>query len=299
MKTIPNYALYGEQAENSWSSAFNFEWIPERSAPYNWEIQTHVHDAFVQVLYLTSGSVELLLDDAKWHVPSPCILVVPAQTVHAFHFSPDVNGPVITAGQKFLESLASVAMPSLISVIRTPAVFTLNPSTRHADALMPLLLAMEREWQTHSPGKVAAAMVLMIAIFVQISRIGHNTDTPSVSGNSRKTAQLEKFRALIDTHFKQQISVDAYAGKLGVTAGQLSRICREVLGMSALDVINARVIHEAERDLIYTSVPIKQLAAFLGFGDEAYFGRFFKKHTGVTPREFRIKALADMSDGRK
>jgi AraC-like DNA-binding protein len=52
---------------------------------------------------------------------------------------------------------------------------------------------------------------------------------------------------------------------MGLTAGQLSRICREVLGMSALDVINARLVHEAQRELVYSVGSVKQLAAELGF----------------------------------
>ena len=110
-----------------------------------------------------------------------------------------------------------------------------------------------------------------------------------------RLAQIEKFRALVDRHFKELMSIDAYAGKLGVSPGQLSRVCREVLGMSALDVINARLIHEAERDLTFTSLPIKQLAGFLGFDDEAYFSRFFRKHTGASPKEFRARALAELA----
>lgn len=64
--------------------------------------------------------------------------------------------------------------------------------------------------------------------------------------------------------------------------------------MSSLDVINARLVHEAQRDLVYTSNSIQQLADSLGFADETYFGRFFRKHTGLSPRAFRLKALEAM-----
>jgi AraC family transcriptional activator of pobA len=57
--------------------------------------------------------------------------------------------------------------------------------------------------------------------------------------------------------------------------------------MSALDAINARVIHEAQRELVYSTLSIKQISAELGFDDEGYFGRFFKKHTGLKPTDFR------------
>jgi AraC family transcriptional activator of pobA len=295
MKTIPSYALYGDQTQASWSNAFDFEWIPQRSAPYNWDIQPHVHDAFIQILYVTSGSTEVTLDNAKWHARAPCLLVIPARTVHSLHSTSDINGTVITAAQGFLESLAGVAMPELVSVMRKPAVLLLDESTRHADALMPLMLCIEREWRTHAAGQMAAGMALIIALLVQISRIGSTPQIPAAAGHTRKAAQIQKFRALVDAHFKDHLTIEDYAGKLGISAGQLSRLTRELLGSSPLDVINARIIHEAERDLVYTSTTIKQLAGALGFEDEAYFGRFFRKHTGLSPKEFRRNALAELA----
>lgn len=293
-RVIPSYALYGDQAQPGWKNSFDFEWIPQRSGPYNWEIRPHVHEAFIQILYLTQGSVEVLLDNAKWRVPAPCLLIVPAQTVHGFHFSADVNGPVVTATQRPLESLAALAMPELLQTLRKPAVIALNGEGRHAEALMPLFLAIEREARLHALGQFAAGMSLLTALFVQVARLDQAMAPAPLSVSLRKTAQIEKFRALVNENFKKHLPMAFYAGQLGVTPGQLSRLCREVLGTSSLEVINARIIHEAQRDLVFTSSTIQQLADTLGFGDEAYFGRFFRKHTGLTPREFRAKALQTM-----
>ena len=295
-RSIPNYDLYGDQALPGWSNSFNFEWIPERSAPYNWEIQPHVHEAFVQLLYLTGGSVKAQLNTAQHELKAPGLLVIPARTVHGFHFSSDVQGPVITATQKPLESLASVLMPELLPVIRTPAAVPMDGSSRHADALMPLFLAVEREYHTHASGQVAAGMSLLTALLVQVARIQNSVHRATLSITSRKAAQIERFRALVDNRFRTRMTVEACASELGMTAGQLTRLCHEVLGMSSLDAINARIVHEAQRDLVYTSTTIKQLAASLGFEDEAYFSRFFRKQTGQTPKAFRANALAQMTE---
>lgn len=296
MKTVPHYALYGEQEGAAWSDGFVFEWIPQRSAPYNWEIQPHVHGAFIQILYLESGSVQAQIGNHIHKATAPCLIVVPAQTIHSFHFSPDVNGPVITAGQQFLESMAAVAMPALQQVIRTPLVIEVDSTMQHVRALRSLALEVEREWKTFATGQSAAGMALIMALLVQVARIRrHASPQAELPGYSRKVAQIEKFRTLIDAHFKDKASVAFYAGKIGVTSGQLTRICREVLDRSALDLINARVISEAERDLIYTVQPVKQIAAFLGFDDEAYFSRFFRKHTGMSPRDFRTRMLAEIT----
>ncbi len=293
-RSIPNYALYGDQDAPAWSNSFNFEWIPQRSALYQWDIQVHRHDAFVQLLHLTAGDVEVTMNGARIHAVAPCLIVVPAGAAHGFAFSPQVEGPVVTATQKVLESLAALLMPELLSVIRTPLVLPLSPDNRHVDSLTPLFLALERESRTHADGQMAAGMSLLTALLVQVARIvGPATpgERAVPAAGSRKTRQIEQFKALLDQHVLAHWPVQGYADTMGLTAGQLSRVCREVLGMSALDVINARLLHEAQRELVYTGLPIKRLAAELGFEDDAYFSRFFKRHTGQSPKEFRASAL--------
>ena len=159
---IPNYALYGDQDAPAWSNSFNFEWIPQRSAPYQWEIQVHRHDAFVQLLCLTAGSGEVHMNGARIAARAPCLIVVPAGAAHGFHFSPDVDGPVVTATQKVLESLAALLMPGLVGAIRAPRVLAL-PDTGALEALMPLFLAIERESRSHSEGQTAAGMAVQRA----------------------------------------------------------------------------------------------------------------------------------------
>lgn len=297
-KGIPNYDLYGDQASPGWSSSFNFEWIPQRSALYNWVIQPHRHDAFFQLLYLTEGCVDFWIDDAELRGQAPCLLVVPAGRVHGFRFSANIQGPVVTASQKTLESLATVAMPQLLDTIRKPRLIPLQSDIRYVDQLMPLFLSLENECRNHAMGHMAVSSALLLAVMVQVHRIVQQMEGDGVKTRqpvSRKARQIERFRALIDHQFRQQKSLQHFADQLGMTPGQLSRLCRQTLGMSGLDLINARVIHEAQRDLVYTHLPIKQLAADLGFDDDAYFSRFFRKHTGITPTDFRTKALRDLS----
>lgn len=294
---IPNYALYGDQDAPAWSNSFNFEWIPQRSAPYQWEIQVHRHDAFVQLLYLTAGSAEVRMNGARIPAQAPCLIVVPAGAAHGFHFSPDVDGPVVTATQKVLESLAALVMPELLATIRAPQVVELHDTDTLAP-LMPLFLAIERESRSHSPGQTAAGMALLTALLVQVARLAGaaHTDPVGNAAGTRKQRQIQQFKVLLDRDFRAHRPVQAYASALGLTAGQLSRICREVLGMSALDVIHARLVHEAQRELVYTVGSIQQLAAELGFEDDAYFSRFFKRHTGLSPRDFRAQALAQLAN---
>jgi len=296
IRVIPNYSLYGVQAQPGWQSLFDFEWIPQRSRPYNWTIRPHKHDALIQIVYIMSGSAEVLLEHTQVAVTAPCLVWIPAQSVHGFNFSPDIDGPAVTAAQRPLESLLGVSNPELIALIRTPAVIPLQASGQHADSLMPLFLAIEREAQLQAAGQITAGLPLLAAVCVQRARLSGTGEAAArqVNDSPRKTLQLEKFRTMVEANFKKHLPMTDYANHLGITPGQLSRLCREVLGVSSLDVINTRLIHEAQRELVYSGNTVKQLAYFFGFSDETYFGRFFRKHTGLSPRAFRAKAMASM-----
>ncbi len=293
-RVIPNYDLYGDSSRIEDSGAFNFEWIPQRSALYNWLIHPHRHDSFIQVLYLTQGKVDVQIEHALQTLQAPCVMLIPAGHVHGFRFARDTQGPVVTAMQKPLESAAALMMPALQGTIRTPRLLSLHAEMRYIDQLMPLFLALEHESRTPAAGQVAAGTSLLLALLVQVHRISQLSDsasTPTHYSISRKAQQIEKFRSLIDKNFRTEHSLQAYADLVGVSVGQLSRVCREVLGKSSLQVMNDRLIQEAQRELVYTSLPIKQLASELGFNDDAYFSRFFRKQTGVTPKAYRANAL--------
>lgn len=285
-RVIPNYVLYGDKALPGWSDSFFCEPIPWRAAHHQWLIEPHVHATFVQVLYFRRGSARYTAAGVEHFAQSPCLVIVPSQIVHAFHYSADIDGPCITASQRVVESVAKVLMPDLIGLLRAPSVIPLTPS-RHSEAVGDLFEAIQRESQTHATGQVAAGMSLIVALLVQISRVTQLAPIADSMARSRKAVKVERFRAMVDERFRTHVPLDDYASELGITAGQLSRICVEVLGVSALQVINARIVHEAQRDLIYTSSSIKQLSNALGFRDEAYFGRFFRKHTGMSTTEFR------------
>lgn len=291
--TIPRYALYGDEAQPAWLDMVHMEWIHERSSLFDYEIAPHLHEGLIQVLYLTSGGGAAVIDGTKWDLYPQTLIVVPAGHVHEFHFTPDVDGPVVTAAQRPLESLIAFVAPGLLPTVRRPLVQGVSGAARHVEALMPLFEAIERESRMQTSGQAAAGAALMMTVMVQIERITAGLpvrESCETALRTRRSEQIECFRAAVDAHFRERLPVARYAAELGLSAGQLSRLCRESLGMSCLAVVNMRVVHEAECELVYSTLGIKQIAHKLGFADDAYFGRFFRKCTGVTPTEFRRRA---------
>ena len=285
---IPNYSLYGEPSELSWDNFFNLEWISQRSKKHNWKIHPHVHENLIQVLFIQRGNVDVLLNYSKQSARSPCLILVPAQTVHSLHYTSDTEGLTVTISQKALESMIHLLIPNLLPLMREPRMIPLNGDER----VLQLYMAIEQELSAPALGQQAMCLSLVTALFIQILRISNILPKNSQQALfSRKAEQIDKFLKIVEQKFRMRLTIDDYANKMGMTPGHLSRLCRLALGMSSLDVINMRVIQEAQRELVYTSKTIKQLAASLGFTDEAYFTRFFRKHVGVSPKKFRSLAI--------
>ncbi|WP_322048645.1 helix-turn-helix domain-containing protein [Paraburkholderia sp. J67] len=299
MRKIPSYELYGEAAaaRPPWHDAFNFEWIPERSRPNDWNIPAHRHDALLQFLYIRNGEGHVVIESEKKLFDPPCLVILPAQVVHGFSFSPEIDGLVVTAAQRALESIAKSVSTTLITVLQRPAVIPVRGPTASDATLMPLFTMLEMEFRRGAAGYSAAGMSLLMALFVQAARLIDHANVPVAALAARRSLQIRRFRELIAQHFRDHRPVEFYADALDVTTPQLGRICREELGASPTALINDHLIREAQRDLVYSGMTVKQIAHSLGFEDSAYFSRYFRKQTGATPREFQSSAHRDLALG--
>ncbi|KVF23584.1 helix-turn-helix domain-containing protein [Burkholderia vietnamiensis] len=297
MRRIPNYDLYGESARPPWYDAFNFEWIHERSRPNDWHIAAHRHDALLQILYIRGGSGHVVIESDKLPFVPPCLVLLPAETVHAFSFSPQIDGLVITVAQRAPDALLKVVAPHVLPVLQRAAVIPVKGPDASGSMLMPLFGLLEQEFRGTSRGRGAAGIALLVALLVHIARLSDLAAAPSHTGTDRRGTLLRRFRELIATHFREHQPVAFYAERLGVTTAKLARVCREELGISTTAVINEHAIREAQRDLVYSNLTVKQIAHETGFVDSAYFSRYFRKQTGMTPGEFRESAHRDLVRG--
>jgi AraC-like DNA-binding protein len=104
---------------------------------------------------------------------------------------------------------------------------------------------------------------------------------------SSRNSTVERFREMVDRDFRHRHRVSDYAARVGISPGHLNVLCAAHLGHSASAEIHQRLLLEAKRLLRYTDKAAFVIAQDLGFADPAYFGRFFRRGTNVTPRSYR------------
>ncbi|SEG17358.1 helix-turn-helix domain-containing protein [Marinobacterium lutimaris] len=292
MSSIPSYALYGETPEQRWFESLHYEPISRRARHYEWKIDPHQHESLVQLLYVQEKGGVVHLDGTRIEFKAPCFILIPAQTVHGFEMGAGIDGSVVTAAQRPLESVIATAAPILGDLFEKPLVTSLPSNRRMHKTLSTLFELIEQETLSTTEMELSAANTLLVSLLVQVRRMVHSQHALHPVQGSRKAEQVERFRTLLNNNLGSLKTVEEYAERLGITAGQLRRICQEVLGQSPLHVINARLIHAAQRDLAYSTMTVQQVAYSLGYDDAAYFSRFFRKHTGLTPTEFKERVRA-------
>ncbi|WP_092137324.1 helix-turn-helix domain-containing protein [Cupriavidus sp. YR651] len=287
MKTVPTYSLYGVNSSEPLLDQLHFESIASRSQLYAWEIKPHRHERFLQILYIHTGSGEALLDGRRERLSGGSLITMPPHHVHGFVFSPDTDGIIVTMTESYLRTL-------LAGVPGTPKLFE-HPrhdrvGRRHALASTLALFRMEMEGVSAWRG--AAASALLTLLLVGIARLAEASGSATAQASSRPARHFQQFQQLLESDYRAQKEITYYADAIGVTSTQLNRICRQLAGASPLQMIHARLLAEAQRDLLFSDLDIKQIAMTLGFADAGYFSRFFARLAGQTPTAFRESGRA-------
>lgn len=104
---------------------------------------------------------------------------------------------------------------------------------------------------------------------------------------SRKRDLFQQFIKLVSTHYREEREVSFYAQELCISTRYLSSIVRLTTNHTAKDIIDHAVVLEIKMLLRSTRLSVQEIAYQLHFPDQSYLGRFFRKHTGKSPTEFR------------
>jgi AraC family transcriptional regulator, transcriptional activator of pobA len=286
MEMIPIYALYGELRDNLHADWVHCETIQSRSRLHNYEIQPHRHESLFQILHLTKGQADVVIDGRRSTIHAPVVVALPPMVVHGYRFSPDVEGTVLTLLDKSLAQILEAA-DGIDDTFQQAQLVSLTEQPDIARAVAVDIGIVAAEFEGRVPGRLGVIKARLALVLIALHRMKRLTLQASHGHSDRSRQHAIRFRQLVDRDFRSHKPIDAYAARLGLTSTHLNRLCREHLGDTALGIIHQRIILEAKRYLTFTSLSAKEIALSLSFDDPSYFARFFKQRAGVSPLGFR------------
>ncbi|OAS25280.1 helix-turn-helix domain-containing protein [Methylobacterium platani] len=287
-RPIPVFRLYGETAAATVPSFVHAERIGTSAALHDWEIAPHRHGALTQGLVVTRGHGALSLDGHREAFAAPWLVWVPSGVVHAFSFRPGTDGVVLSLADDFLAAVLDPDPETARLRAAAEATFSGRPgSPEEIDLdLTGLAAALMREAAGALPGaaSAAAALVKLLVVGVLRSRAARSITEPAALAR----ADLHRrFRRLVEAHLREGWPVARFAAALGVSPDRLHAACTEAVRRSPQGILHDRLMLEARRSLLYTTLPVSKIAFDLGFNDPAYFSRFFAARAGMSPAAFR------------
>lgn len=254
----------------------------------------HRHSRHVQLHVLVSGRVRLQLDEALHDGEAPLLYLTPAGVPHAFYSDDTTRGHVVTIRQETVRQWHA-AMPGewADGPWREPAFMLLGGALASGNRSLKALLArcdlLAEEFAGQAPGRSAAVSALGLGIFIEVQRLLAQRGPLPVPPPSRHE-DLRIFLAfcdLVEARFREHWTLAEYARFLSVTEPRLNDVCRRSVGLSSKEVVHERLLQEAKRLLRFSDEPVAALGYRLGFGDPAYFSRFFGRRAGMSPSAFR------------
>lgn len=290
-RDIPQFALYGEQAQGDSAEQVHIELIETRSRLHDWHIDTHIHRGLFQVLFLFGGEVRAAIGDSLIDCAGPVAITIHPSLAHGFDFSAEARGYVLTMDQHMLFAAGhehgNLFAPLFVdahAIAMTPG----GPTRARLEALLEQLLA-EAAWP--QPGHALIMDWLARAALLLLVRAQSEHRLANSSGQG-DFGLYSRFRALVEQHYKEQWQVGLYAEQLRVGPTRLNRLCLRIAGRSTFEIAQDRLLLEACRQLTYLPSSIATIAYELGFQDPAYFSRLFKKRYGLTPKDYRASQQA-------
>jgi AraC family transcriptional activator of pobA len=287
-QNIPNFSLYGEQGAASRVAApVHVEDIQSRSSKYLWQIGAHRHAELCQCILITAGPASVVIEELQTKLDGPGLVLIPAGAVHSFRFRADTQGHVLTINFPHLTELASAAHQAPIEeLFSVPRVVDLTFNPVLADRASQMLECLGKELRgPDAASKPVGGWLACCVLYTVAEAVTHSSVAESYSGTD--LARLRRFRQLIENRYAQHWPIQRFARELGLSETSLNRLCRRLTGSTGFDLLQQRLALEARRRLIYAADSVSGIARALGFKDSAYFSRFFRRHSGVSPHEFR------------
>ncbi|MBF4485378.1 MULTISPECIES: AraC family transcriptional regulator [unclassified Flavobacterium] len=244
--------------------------------------QPHKHD-FYLVFFVEKGSGVHNVDFTQYNVNDYQVYFIRPGQVHNWSLDVDTSGFQLMLSADVISVFSNLgqfsffeqSVPSCLSLTKKE----FEEFKNHLHEIE--LLLSDNDTLTKE------IVLLRLHLLLKLLQKEYLVQFPEHDSSTKPEKIIKGFTILIDDYFNKESSVNFYADKLNITPNYLNILSQKYLKIPASDVIKQRTILEAKRLLTSTDLSIKEIGYQLGFNDNTYFSKVFKKYAGKTPGDFK------------
>ena len=287
---IPVYSLHNFSSQGRISQQFQVEVF---DANRHFSVKyPHRHD-FFEVLYLSKGSGFHIIDGNKYEIQPPCVFFMSPGQAHKIEFSSDIEGYIFI----FTSEFYLINQTNQNRLIEFPFFFTIRQENR------PLILESKQDVQfletlfskgiaeVEKGDKFSVDLLRSVLDLILTSCTVLYKSDENLLPKGRGNIVVKKFLQLVEENYQNNLTVNEYAYKLSVTPNHLTQTVNQLTGKTSSQIIKAKQVLEIKRLLVHTNLSVTEIAGRLNFPDQSYFTRFFKRETGISPLQYRVKIV--------
>jgi AraC family transcriptional regulator, transcriptional activator of pobA len=241
--------------------------------------------SFFALLMVTKGTGTHQIDLKDYPIKEGTVLKIAKGQVHAFQKAPNYEGFLIIFTEDFVVNHFSKSSINIISHLYnyhiTLPIF--NDPTGNESFLNQLIFELKTE-NTYAQKNIVAALLNLYLL--QLERKSNNNQQ---NNNSKHYKVFSQFKNLVETNYSSTRNVKDYANMLFISTKHLNQVVKEFTLNTAKHFIDDFVILETKRAMASSNYSLKEIGYAVGFDEVTNFTKFFKKHTGMTPKYFKTE----------
>jgi len=244
---------------------------------------------YLMIFICHSGSARALYDMKEIvFCPNEVAIVLPNHIIHSIESTPDYNVTIIIHSPAFEQEMTRHRLKHDRNKFHAlPACMLTDDELVEYMKAVDMLEVISRTPESRFPNRRKMLFAQTDIMVEMMDAYRRETDTRQKK-DSRKQLIFHEFSNALAIHYREQHEVAFYAEKAHLTTRHFSVIIKEIVGISASDYIEQYLATQA-KNLLSTrpDLTIQQISYHLGFAESPSFCRFFKRHAGVTPKDFR------------
>ena len=243
---------------------------------------------FFHIIFITKGTGRHYIDFRPYKYSAGDILFISKGQVHAFEVRQGIDGFLILFTDAFLSK--NLIHSDILSFYRLYNYHLHSPIMQsvetNGDIFDHIINEMYREYKMTD--KFAKEEILRLLLKLLLLKAERKKRTlVRKEKNSELFLKFGIFRNKLEKHFTETRNAKEYARMMNISYKHLNEICRSATDRTAKAVIDNFITLEIKRRLAISSASVKELTYQLGFDEPTNFIKFFKKHTHLSPSQFR------------